>query len=661
MGIMMKRISITLVTMVLFALGLMAQKDDPVLFKVEDTKVHVSEFSYIYGKTNGDKADFSKESIEEYLDLYVKFKLKVQKAKDLQIDTIPSLRQELEGYRRQLADSYLIDKGVADKLIKEAYDRIQEDVDISHILIGCPENAPPSDTLNAYNRIMEVKQALMNGADFNELARSKSTDQSAPQNGGRVGYVSALFPKGLYSLESAAYAAELNKPAGPVRTNAGYHMVLVHDRRPARGEMEAAHILIRKKKDDNGQAKKMIDEIYASLKNGADFDALAVSKSQDSRTANNKGYIGFFGINRYEKPFEDAAFSIAEDGAYSEPVETSVGWHIVKRISKKDIQPFNIEKSRLNGKIRKDPRFEQAKLAMLNRIKKESNFKENTAVLDQFVATLNDTFLTFRWRAPETRSEEMLFSLGDDFKVTLGDFTDYLGKASRKRLRMSRRQGPEVAAISLYAEFLDENLLKYEETQLSAKYPEFRALMREYEEGILLFETTKMLVWDKASEDTTGLREFFNDKISGKYRWGKRAVTDVYDIAKKYADKAEEIAAYAATHTAEEVKAKYNVGDEKVVASVTERTFEENRNMDMRKMKWAPNQVSKMIVHPRTGNVKFYRIKEILPVTEKKLEEARGYVVADYQDFLEKQWVEELQNEYKVDINKKVLKSLIKK
>ncbi|KAA3623546.1 MAG: peptidylprolyl isomerase, partial [Bacteroidetes bacterium] len=179
---MMKRISFTLVLAAFFALSSFAQKDDPVLFTVEDTPIHVSEFSYIYGKTNGDKADFSKESIEEYLNLYVKFKLKVQKAKDLQIDTIPSLKQELEGYRRQLADSYLIDKGVADKLIREAYDRIQQDVEISHILIGCPEDAPPSDTLNAYNRIMEIRKELMDGADFSELARSKSTDQSAPNN-----------------------------------------------------------------------------------------------------------------------------------------------------------------------------------------------------------------------------------------------------------------------------------------------------------------------------------------------------------------------------------------------------------------------------------------------------------------------------------------------
>lgn len=657
---MIKRITFTFVSMTIFALGIFAQNDDPVLFTVQGTPVYVSEFNYIYSKTNGEKADYSKESLEEYLDLYVKFKLKVQKARDLKLDTIPSLKQELEGYRKQLADSYLIDKGVADKLIQEAYDRIQFDLDISHILIGCPEDAPPGDTLNAYERILGIKQELTNGADFGTLARSKSTDQSASKNSGHVGYVSALFPKGLYALETAAYGAELNKPVGPVRTSAGYHMLLVHDRRPARGEMEASHILIRKTKDDNGQAKKKIDDIYASLMAGADFDETATKLSEDAQTANNKGYIGFFGINRYEKPFEDAAFSIKEDGGICKPIETSVGWHIIKRISKKDIQPFNIEKSRLNGNIRKDPRFEGAKLAMLNRIKRDGNFKENSEVLDKFIEGLTDTFLTFRWNAPEPKSEDFLFSLGDDFKVTLGDFTDYLGQASRKRLRMSRRQGPEFAARSLYAEYLDENLLKFEETQLTEKYPEFKALMREYEEGILLFETTKKLVWDKASEDTVGLKKFFEEKIRGKYRWAKRAVTDVYDIAAKYADQAKEISDYAANHNADEVKAKFNETDPSVV-SVVDKTFEENRNAEMRTMKWAPGQVSEMIVHPRTGNVKFYKIREVLPVSDKKLEEARGYVVADYQDYLEKQWVTQLQNDYTVEINKKVLKNLIKK
>jgi peptidyl-prolyl cis-trans isomerase SurA len=659
MEIMIKRITSALVLVAVFATSIFAQKGDPVLFTVEDNPVNVSEFTYIYSKTNGDKADYSKESLEEYLDLYVRFKLKVQKAKDLQLDTIPSLKQELEGYRRQLADSYLIDKGVADKLIKEAYDRIQYDVEISHILIGCPADAPPTDTLAAYARIMDIKKELDGGADFGETARAKSTDQTAPKNMGHVGYVSALFPKGLYALETAAYTAELNKPNGPIRSTAGYHMLLVHNRRPARGEMEGAHILIRKAKEDNGQAKEKIDKIYAALKSGANFEETALKSSEDSRTANNKGYIGFFGINRYEKTFEDAAFAIPNDNEISEPIETSVGWHIIKRISKKNIQPFNIEKSRLNGKIRKDARFEEAKLAMLKRIKREGDFKENQEVLDKFVTGLTDTFLTFRWKAPVPKPEELLFSLGSDFKVTLGDFTDYLGKASRKRLRMSRRKGAEFAARSLYAEYLDENLLKYEETQLNDKYPEFKALMREYQEGILLFETTKKLVWDKASEDTTGLKTFFEEKIRGKYRWAKRAITDVYNINSKFSDQATAITAYAKEHTAEEVTAKFNVKE--MVVSVEGKTYEEHRNSDLRKMTWEAGQLSGMVTNPRSGNIKFYKMKEILPVTDKKLNEARGYVVADYQDFLEKQWVAELEKEYKVVINKKAFKNLIKK
>lgn len=641
--------------------ALFSQKGDPILFSVKGNPVHVSEFTYIYSKTNGNNADFSKESLQEYLDLYIKFKLKVQKAKDLRLDTIPALNQELEGYRRQLADSYLIDKGVADKLIKEAYERIQFDVDISHILTGIKPEASPADTLLAFNTSMDIKKRIENGDAFALVAKEVSTDNSAVKNGGHIGYVSAIFPKGLYQLETAAYNNPVNKLVGPIRSSAGYHLLLVHDKRAARGEMEAAHILIRKKKQDvsSEAAKNKIDEIYASLKKGDSFEEIATKMSEDSRTANNKGYIGFFGINRYEKSFEDAAFALEKDDDISMPIETSSGWHIIKRISKKEVQPFNIEKSRLNGKIRKAPRFEAAKLAMLVRIKRENNFKEHTKVLDEFITGLTDTFLTFRWKAPKNKSPEALFSLGKNFKVTLGDFTDYLGKASRKRLRMSRKKGADFAARTLYADYVDENLLKYEESQLTEKYPEFKALMREYEEGILLFETTKILVWDKASEDTIGLDKFY-ETIRGKYRWGERAVTDIYKISAKHKDKAPEILAFIKDHTAEEVKAKFNTNGEAVV-SVQEKKIEKLRNQDIKKMKWAAGEISGIETHPRSGKIKIFKIKEIISPIEKKLKEARGYVVADYQDFLEKKWVEELEKEYEVVVNKKAFKKLIQK
>jgi peptidyl-prolyl cis-trans isomerase SurA len=299
---------------------LFAQSDDPVLFTVNNDPVHVSEFEYIYTKTNGEKADFSRKSLREYLNLYVKFKLKVEKAKEMQLDTIQSLQRELEGYRRQLADSYLIDKEVTENLIREAYERTKQDVDISHIVIKAEAGA---DSIMAYKTAMKVLSDLKGGASFEKLAEQYSSDKSVTKNKGRIGYVTALFPNGFEKLEAAAYNQPLDEYSQPIRTVAGYHILKVHDRRPARGEVEVAHILIRHPKSQPDKTaitkdpKGLIDSLYIQLQNGANFEELAKAYSQDKRTAEKGGYVGFFGINRYEKPFENGAFGLEKDGDYT--------------------------------------------------------------------------------------------------------------------------------------------------------------------------------------------------------------------------------------------------------------------------------------------------------------------------------------------------------
>lgn len=655
----MKQLFAILVLALCLTGSIFAQDKNDLLFSVAGNPVTVGEFDYIYSKTNGKNADYSRKSLEEYLDLYIKFKLKVQKAHDLQLDTIPALKKELAGYRRQLADAYLIDRTVTDKLVLEAYDRIKQDVDISHILVKLPPNASPEDTLAVYKKVLATKRRLSSGAAFEEIARAISEDQSVKRNGGHIGFVTALFPKGLYPLETAAYEAPLNQLIGPIRTEAGYHLLKVHERRPARGEMEAAHILLRTKDVDEAQAKAQIEKIYQQLENGADFHQLAREYSEDRQTAAEGGHIGFFGINRYEPVFEDAAFALENDGDISPIVKSNLGFHIIKRISRKDIQPFEVEKGRLEAKVSQDPRFETAKEAMLNRIKSDNNFRENEEVLEQFAQMQNDTFLTFRWKAPKAPSEKLLFSL-DDFEVDLGDFTDWLARASPKRLRMGGRNGDvQEAVYTLYEEFVKEKLMEFEEAKLEERYPEFKALMREYREGILLFEATKMLVWDKAGQDTLGLREFY-ETAKGKYRWGDRVRTSVYEVHNQHQDILDDIRAFAAGHSPEEVLAKFNT-PENTIVKLKEFTFEKNRNVPppMMAVEWKAGNLSGN--NPtRINTVNFYKFEEILPPTIKSLKEARGYVVADYQDHLEREWVKELAKEYRVKVNRKVFERLIK-
>lgn len=651
---------ITLVLLV--ALGqplllLAQQQKDPVLFTVGDTPVHLSEFTYIYSKTNGQNADFSQKSLEEYLDLYVRFKLKVQEARQMQVDTIPSLKVELAGYRKQLADSYLIDREVTDKLVRELYERAKQDVDVSHIFVQIGEvgiNPMPEDSVAAYAKIMNIRKRLDQGETFEKLVQELSEDEGANSRNGNIGWLTAPLPNGFYDLENAIYNQPIGKPGKPVRTRLGYHIAVVNRRRPARGEVEVAHVLARAQEGNFEAAKARIDSAYAALQQGRSFEEVTGNFSDDKTTADRGGYLGIFGIGRYEKAFEDAAFALDKDGAYTAPIRTSIGWHIIRRISKREIQPFETEKTRLETKIKQDSRFDLARVAMLERIRRENDFKVYSQVLQNFVnAQDSAAFFSFRWKANMDDPEQTIFTLGTDTRATLGEFVDFMNRAVGKRIRYND-QGVATAVQGLYQEFLNDACLRFEEAHLEEKYPEFRSLMREYEEGILLFEATKMVVWDRASQDTVGLEAFY-ETVKERYQWSERARINTFKIVPESRVKVNEIYTYAQTHTPEETLNHFNTAEQTIV-TVEEKTIERKAGTTN---VWIPGEVGRLQIN-RDGTGTFDKIMEVIPPKLKTLQEARGYIIADYQDYLERQWVETLRKQYPVVIQQQVLKSLIK-
>lgn len=639
---------------------LKAQGDD-VLFTVAGEPVELEEFKYIYEKTNQQNADYSRVSIEEYMKLYKKFKLKVKRAKEMQLDTIVALQKELEGYRTQLANSYLIDKEVTEKLQEELYKRQKQDINISHILVKVAKDAAPADTLAAYTKIKNIYNQLLTGVDFEKVAVMQSEDKTAKDNKGNIGYITAMLPNGFYGLESAAYNQVPKQIGEPVRTNIGYHIVRVNETRPSRREMEVAHILIRyPAKGDKSAAKTKIDSIYSALTKGGNFDDIAVALSQDKVTAPLKGYLGFFGINRYEKSFEDAAFALELDQQITKPFETTAGWHIVKRISKKTEKPYGLAKGVLQRAIKKDQRYELAQDAMLNRIKTEANFKVNVRNLDQYLASLDEKFLSYKWKPSKAPNSTPLFLLLDK-QSTVYDFEEFLGSSSRKRQRLGRSGDPAQAGRTLFEDFVKKECLAYEESQLENKYPEFKYLMREYEEGILLFEATKMEVWDKATQDTVGLAAYF-DKLKGrgKYMWKDRAEVSFFTVRKEEAVHFDKILKMAETKSTDEVLSKINKPDHTIL-KVRKETFEKGKNKVLDAMEWKEGIISAPETNKRDNSKNFMKIEKVMPSMEKTMSEARGYIVADYQDYLEKEWVQILERTYEVEVNEKVLKKIIKK
>jgi len=647
--------------MILLACSAFAQPD-ATLFTVKGNPVTAAEFKYIYSKTNQDKADFSEKSLREYLELYTNFKLKVQKARDMRLDTIASLKSELDGYKKQLAKSYLEDKEVTEKLIREAYDRMLTDVDVSHILVNCDRNRPATDTLRAYNRAKDWSKMITKGVSFDKMAYDSSEDKSAKENRGNLGFITAMLPDGYYDVEKAIYSAKIGDVLGPVRSNNGYHLLRVNATRPARGEIEVNQILIRKgdSAEKNTLKKMRADSAYNELAAGGKWDAVCQKYSEDKTTATKSGYIGFFGINRYQKVFEDAAFSLEKDGDYTKLVETTLGWHIIQRKSRRPIATFDQLKRGLSERIKRDSRSETAKQSIIGRIKKDGGFSEDRKVLAAWTAKQVDSvFHTFKWKPDPSKPQDVLFYYGQDKRYTVADFEEYCQRAGRDRMRGAGY--PVVETINkLYKTWTDETAMSFEETQLERKYPEFKSLMREYEEGILLFEALKQNVWDRANSDTLGLQAYFDKELKMKYKWDERARVSIYTLKTDDPKVLEKVRTLAAKKPAADVIKKFNKKGKPEVLTVMEKLYEKGKNKDLGEL-WKSGDMTVAKTDTTTKTASFYKIEQIVPPTPKALAEARGYAVADYQDFLEKKWIMDLRKEYPVVLDEAVLKTLVKK
>lgn len=659
---MLRYLLIPLSVWLFSAAGVAAQTPDPVLFTVNGTPIMASEFKYIYGKTNQDKADFSEPSLREYLDLYTKFKLKVQRARDMQLDTISALKGELDGYRRQLANSYLVDREVTDKLVRETYDRTLQDVDVSHIQIVLDRNAKPADTLRAYNRAMNWLRKINSGTPFEKMALDSSEDKTVKENRGNLSFITAMLPDGYYAMEKAIYAAKPGTIVGPVRTSSGYHLVRVHAFRPARGEVEVSQILFRKgtNEEQNVVIRQRADSVYLALKNGAKWEETVTRYTDDKASAPKAGYIGFFGINRYQKNFEDAAFGLQKDGDFSAPFESSIGWHIVKRISHRPIGAYETVKRALTDRVKRDGRNEVARQSMISRIKKESGYQDDPEVLKKWSASQQDTvFHTFRWKPNPAKPQTVLLRFGNQKVYTIADFEEYNARASRERMRGSGYPLAETVQ-KLYSAWTEEVAMQYEESQLDQKYPEFKSLMREYEEGILLFEALKQNVWDRANTDSAGLEQYFKSTLSQKYKWDERAGVTIYTIKTDDPKIVAKVREYAAKKPVADVLKKFNKAGQPEVVAVIEKMYEKGKSKDLGDL-WTAGAMTPVKTDAGTKTATFLKIESIQPPTAKGLPDARGYAVADYQDYLEKQWIEELRKAYPVKVDETVLRSLVKK
>ncbi len=631
---------------------------DPILLNVAGEGVTRSEFDRVFRKNNKDSV-FTEASVREYLDLYINYKLKVKEAESLKMDTSETFQSELSGYRKQLAQPYLNDKEVSESLIREAYERLGKDVKASHILIKVSPDALPKDTLTAYNRISKIREMIVKGADFGKVARDSSEDPSAKDNNGDLGYFTGM--QMVYPFETAAFTTKPGTMSLPVRTRFGYHIIKVHDLRTAQGEVHVSHIMVRTPKDAPDSslqlADKKIKEAAAAIKSGMVWDSVVVKYSEDKGSAKKGGELPWFGTGRMVPEFEKTAFALKNDGEISDIIKTSYGYHIIKRLERRGIPPFEEKKGELKQMIARDSRNEASKQSMVAKIKKGYKFKEVPKTKDELVVTLDSTLSEGEWDF--TKAEKMnkpLFSLTDSNGVITNysqqDFAKYISTHQTKR----SGNNPQAIGYTMYDTWVGETVLSYYEERLDKIFPDFRNLMREYRDGILLFDLTDKMVWSKAVKDTAGIQEYY-EKNKNNYLWGERCDATIYTCANEKV---------AADFRKQLVKGKKPVAD--IISALNKSTSNAISTRDGRFNK-GENEIVEMagwkkgITEPFTKNEKVYvvDVKNILPVQPKTLEEAKGVITADYQTYLEKEWISSLRAKYPVRVEEPVLQTMWRK
>ena len=504
--------------------------DEKAIIRIGSTEVPFREFRYVYNKNNSNAPDAGTDkSVREYVELYVNFRLKVMDAEKEGLDTTNSFKKELEGYRKQLAKPYLTDKAVTQKLVAEAYERMKEEVNASHILIKCDPKADPKDTLTAYNRILEIRKRILAGEDFNKLAKEASEDPSAKYNDGNLGYFTAM--QMVYPFEDAAYKTAKGAISSPIRTQFGYHILKVADRRPSQGQITVAHIMVRANPgmpaEDSLAARKKIFDIYDRLRKGGNFASLALEFSDHSDSKTKGGILPPFGTGTMVPSFENAAFALKDTGNYSSPFLTPFGWHIVKLVNRKTLEPLEELKTSLETKVSKDSRSELNRSILIAKLRKDNGYSENKVLLT-YALSKADTNLTkgnWKYDMADKKLDETLITIKEK-EYSLRDFWKYAEKKQQK----TDSKAPEYQMKLLYRNFSDDCVMEYEETHLSEKYEDYKMLVKEYRDGILLFTLMDQKVWTKALEDTSGLRQFHGSNRQ-KYAWGQRARASIYSCA----------------------------------------------------------------------------------------------------------------------------------
>jgi peptidyl-prolyl cis-trans isomerase SurA len=624
-----------------------------ILITIEGNKVQAGEFIRMYKKSTepGKTLD-----IDGYLQQFIVFKLKVADALAEGYDTTRSFRSELNGYRNQLAQNYLTDTQTKEKLLQKAYQRSLTELNAWHILVAMPQDASQEDTLKAWNKAIDIRERIIKDEPFESVARGTSDDKSVKINGGNLGYFSVF--QMIMPFEDAAYSLKKGVVSMPVRTPYGYHIIKVTDKRPSRGRIKVAHIMkaVPPGTDDK-EAKKAEDEIYKiynMLQEGASFSELAKKYSDHKESAVKGGELEWFGTGEIISDFSEAAFAIADTGKYTKPVHTLYGWHIIKLLDKKTPGTFEEASSFLESKINQSYLNSISKKSFVEKLKKEYNFQINYDAYNWFVVHTDTLVIQGLKKYDRTTIPKgYLYSFANQY-ITTNDFANYV----EKRGSMIVTKDSSVFINRLTDTRVSDHIISYENSVLEKKYPEFRYLMNEFHDGMLLFEISGKNVWNRVSNDSSGLHRYYEEN---KNKWLSRRGIEakIYTLKSPDEEQLLTVAFKKYSHKSDLddlLRKKFNRPNDTLLF-IKMGTWYKGDNPEIDKTEWINGSHS----FTNEGFPSIILIKRVIDPSPLKFDDVQGEVMTSYQELLESEWIRQLNKKYSVKIDNSVLDEVKKR
>jgi len=632
-----------------------AQVKAQTLFTYGKYSADAKDFIRAYNKNNTQVITNKERSIREYLDLYIKSRLKIREAYERGYDTLPQIKTETANLRTQIAENYMADPATTQRMAKEAFQRSQTDRHIYHIFISF--HGPGGiDSATAFRKRDELMSRLQKGEDFSTLARQFSDDTSAKHNGGDLGFVTAFTLP--YEFENVIYNAAIGKYTTPIQSKIGFHIFKVTEERKALGKIKLQQILLAFPPGIDEAGKKQIakktDSVYKRIMAGDNFNKMANDVSNDYVTAVNGGLMGEIGVGQYDPAFEKAVFALKKDGDVTKPFLTSHGWHIVKRVSAKKVVTDSTDKAykaELEQKIVADNRWRFSKNFIYEKVKAKPGFRKYN-YSDAALWNLSDSVMDFKPMTAEGKtitSNTPLFAIGDSV-YNAQDWVTYASTYRYKQDGTGAKPWPEVRE-----DWERTALINYYKDHLEDYNEDFKNQMTEFKEGNLFFEIMQQEIWNKAQSDSAALVALY-DRNKGKYLWNQSADAILFfcsdmNTAKLVYDKVK-----ANPLSWSKITEMY--ADKLVTDSAR---YEWDQIPNLNKMVPKKGMLTSPQLNIADNTASFaYIVNVYTQPTQRNFLEARGMVISDYQAMLEKTWDDALMKKYPVKVNEEVLKSLIK-